>query len=74
MRYASAKLSEAERTEVWRIYVADTLRCQAIGISKLSGTGYPQQRYSDLMKPAVPERDGEEIVAEVFGKLGIGVR
>lgn len=45
-----------------------------MGISKLSGTGYPQQRYSDLMKPAVPERAGEEIVAEVLGKLGIGVR
>lgn len=45
-----------------------------MGISKLSGIGYPQQRYSDLMKPPVPERDGEEIVAEVFGKIGIGVR
>lgn len=61
---------------MWRIYIADSLQCAAMGISQIAGTGYIEKRYSEIFhisKEKKEERTAEELVADIINEIGIEV-
>lgn len=77
MQYASARLIESERAEVWHIYMADAIRCCTIGLGRMTGTGYPVKRYSDFLgynkNQNNEQENGEELVNRITERIGIKV-
>lgn len=67
MRYINAKWKEAQRLEIYRIYVSDTLYYQ--GQNKVLNV-----RYFDLVNPPKDEtRSGDEIALEVINRIGLKI-
>ena len=67
MRYINAKWKEAQRLEIYRIYVSDTLYYQ--GQNKVLNV-----RYFDLLNPPKEEtRSGDEIALEVINRIGLKI-
>lgn len=74
MRYCLARYEEIQLDKAYRVYVTDALRVLTENTAKISGGGYIQRRYVELVEPRKEEtRSGDEIIEHmknVLGKLG----
>lgn len=74
MRYCLARYEEIQLDKAYRVYVTDALRVLTENTAKISGGGYIQHRYVELIEPRKEEtRSGDEIIEHmknVLGKLG----
>lgn len=67
MRYALARIEQQSRDELFRAYVARSLRAIPNG-------EYVEDQYTDLAYPLpVDPRSGDEIAEDVIGRLGLEV-
>lgn len=56
--------------KAYRVYVTDALRVLTENTAKISGGGYIQRRYVELVEPQREEtRSGEEIIAHMKNVL-----
>lgn len=71
MRYVLARHEEAQRREVYRIYVTDALQLAAENTAKAVGGRYITRRYGDVLTPQkVETRTGDEIKEHMKQVLG----
>ena len=67
MRYALARIEQQSRDELFRAYVARSLRA-------LPNGEYVEDQYTDLAYPLpVDPRSGDEIAEDVIRRLGLEV-
>lgn len=68
-----ARYEAEQRSLAYRVYVTDCLRQIAENSAHLGG-GYIRARYYDIVyPPAAPQKDVDEIVADVVSRAGIEV-
>lgn len=67
MQYALARIEQQSRDELFRAYVARSIRAIPNG-------EYVEDQYTDLAYPLpVDPRSGDEIAEDVIRRLGLGV-
>ena len=70
-----ARLNEREKTEAYRIYVADALRFVAENTAQYVGGDYIKARYADMIEPKKQDnRTCEEITADIVARCGLTVK
>ncbi len=68
--------NHAQRQEIYRIYVSDTLRIITENTAKFVGGGYIKKRYIEIVEPHKNKQDNrsaQEIIDDVVNKSGIKV-
>lgn len=68
--------NNAQKQEIYKIYVSDVLRVIAENTAKIVGGGYIKKRYIDIVEPQKHKEDNrsaKEIIDDVVSKSGIKV-
>lgn len=74
MNYATHRIEDRAKREIFRSYLSDALKNIAENTAKYAGGNYPTARYADRVKPRkVDNRSGEEIAVDVIKKCGLKV-
>lgn len=66
-------IEEYIHREIYKDYIADTLRCVAENTAKLNGGSSPKIRYRDIINPQKREeiQSPEDVIAKVNRKCGL---
>lgn len=71
--------NDAQRQEIYKIYVSDALRIISENTAKIAGGNYIKKRYVELVEPEIKKqkkednRTAKEIIDDVVNKSGITV-
>ena len=71
--------NDAQRQEIYKIYVSDALRIITENTAKIGGGNYIKKRYVELIEPEIKKqkkednRTAKEIIDDVVNKSGIKV-
>ncbi len=59
-----------QKSEVWRLYVAETLRCISESTAKFAGGPYMTAKWADIIDPKpIETRTPEQVIDRVLGRL-----
>lgn len=73
--YASARLEEDIRREVYEVYVTDALRHITENTARFGGGQFMKSRYYDSIHPQpVSDKSGEEIAADIIRRAGLKMK
>lgn len=73
--HALAFLRREREEELYRSYLAETVRLAGEDIARLTGGQYLAKSWSELISPEMPdERSGDEIAADVIRKAGLKLK
>ena len=73
--YLAARLREKRRTESWRAYIADALRCAAENTARAFGGSWPARRWAELSgADDIAPADAAGTALGVLRRAGIEVR
>lgn len=78
LEYCVKRFNNAQREEIYRIYISDTLRIISENTAKFVGGNYIKKRYYDFVKEPNghtknDNRSAKEIINDVVNKSGIKV-
>lgn len=75
MRYAMARFNQHQRDLAYRIYLSECARIVTLNTANFGGGSYIEKRFMDIINPPPEDnRSAEEIVADVFDRMGIEVK
>lgn len=75
MRYAIARYNQHQRDLAYRIYLSECARMTTLNTANFTGGSYIEKKFMDILNPQPEDnRTAEEIVADVFEKMGIEVK
>lgn len=75
MRYAIARYNQHQRDLAYRIYLCECARITTLNTANSTGGSYIEKKFVDILNPKPEDnRTAEEIVADVFERMGIEVK